>query len=130
MAQAMNFKARAFAGGTLLVLALIKNLAGENITASELSAIRYTVYSLGVHTNSTRTAVTGHENVSLNVADVFSAVRTLTVGGTERSYNFRWTPDRDTNEVFPNPDQKYLVRIDFDAANGFISPVQILVETI
>lgn len=131
MAQAVNWTATAFANGTLLILARIKDLMDNDVTVSSLSAIKCTIYSLGKSGNSGRTVVDGHDHVSLTISNVFSdTITTATIDGTEVSYNFHYTLDNSTNECFPNAGERYLVRIDFMPVQGYISPVQILTNTI
>ncbi len=131
MAQAVNFSARAFAKGTALICAKVVGLAGNLIASEELSGIRYTIYSLGTRGNSERATVAGHENVSLSIGAVFyDELQTGTFNGSNVEYNFRWTIDNSENECFPNANEKYLVRIDFHPVSGFISPIQIMVDTI
>lgn len=131
MAQAVNWTTTAFANGTILILARIKDLADNDVTVSSLSDIKYTVYSLGKSGNSGRTVVEGHDHVSLTIANVFSdTIQTQTIDGTEVSYNFRYLIDDSVNECFPNSGERYLVRIDFIPVQGYISPIQILTNTI
>ncbi|MDO4628223.1 MAG: hypothetical protein Q4C70_03485 [Planctomycetia bacterium] len=131
MAQAVNFSVRAFANGTIFICSKVFDLAGTRITSADLSGISYTIYSLGTRGNSERRAVTGHENVSLSVADVFfDTLQTGVFNGSNVEYNFRWTIDNSENECFPNANEKYLVRIDFHPVSGFVSPIQIIVDAI
>lgn len=128
--QATTYKLKAYSNGTILVLAHVKFLTGATVPVSDLSSIRYTVYSMGYHENGARTAITGHNHVLLPKNDVFGALDTITINGQEISHNFHWTLDNSENEPFPDPHSKYLLRLDFTPSHGYISPVQILVETI
>lgn len=131
MAQAVNWTATAFANGTILIMARIKDLAGTDVTVESLASIKYTVYSLGKSGNSGRTVVDGHDHVSLTIANVFSnTIQTQTIDGVEVSYNFRYIINNSVKECFPNAGERYLVRIDFMPVQGYISPVQILTNTI
>lgn len=131
MAQAKSFRGSAFANGTLLVVANIVNLRGAAVTTSDVSSISYTVYSLGTRDFGNRTAVEGHTAVALTVADVlFDTSVTETLNGKSVTYNFMFELDNSEYQPFPNPGEKYLVRIDFTPAGSYISPVQIIVETL
>lgn len=131
MAQAINWTTTAFANGTILILARIKDLADNDVTVSSLSDIKRTVYALGKSGNSGRTVVAGHDHVSLTISEVFSdTITTQTIDGTEVSYNFRYLIDDSVNECFPHAGERYLVRIDFIPVQGYISPIQILTNTI
>ncbi|MBQ3226492.1 MAG: hypothetical protein IJB48_05485 [Clostridia bacterium] len=131
MAQSINHNVIAYANGTVLICALIKDLCGSIVTSDRLSSIKYSIYRLGEYGNNARTTVTGHTNRELTLENVFyDTVQQATFNGEQVKYNFRWTIDNTTAECFPNANARYLIRLDFFPVSGFISPVQITVDTI
>jgi hypothetical protein len=84
MAEASDIYGTAFKNGSLTLLARIVGQGGANILLGDISDVHYSVYLLDDQNADGRTAVTGHANVSLTVADVVFA---------ELKTDSQWTVD-------------------------------------
>lgn len=110
------------AGETPVLFARITNSqTGDNIPASDVSAISYTCNRLNVGWGTeTRTPVEGHEDVDVDVSAVLAALVTddprWTIDTT--GYNFKLEPDSRTNPIFPSSgNYEIVVTIEFSNAN-------------
>lgn len=101
MANAHATQCMVFASGTVTLLARLVGWAATVLQRADITSLKYTVYSIDAVTGAA-TAVTGHENVALTVADViFDALQTdarWTVDAT--GYNFRHTLAINSNAAF------------------------------
>jgi len=103
MANAHATQCLVFADGTVTLLARLVGWAASILQQADISAITYTIYTIDAVTGAA-TAVTGHENVALTVADVmFDSLQTDSRWTTDSTgYNFRHTIDVTSNDAFPS----------------------------
>ena len=93
--------------------ALEQTCAGDPITENDVSRIVYTVYELGY--NGSRTAVTGHNTVSVPTSCV---TEVQTDPETQEQYNVRIPISAITNRPFPNVGCTYEIEVIFYDQNG------------
>jgi len=92
-------------------MARIVNATGVEIIQNDLASIRYSVYLLNDQDPDQRTTITGHDNVSLTIADVISNVLQVnsiwtidTIG-----YNFCHVLNVSTSPAFSIAGRRYLI---------------------
>ena len=107
-------------GSTCMFSALVNDVRGARYTPSDISSVSYTITDIS---GETPTAVTGHNNVSLTVANVFYEPQPKMYDGEAIFTNFEFTPTRSPNEPFPTAGKTYRVRIDITPSTGFCSPL-------
>ena len=105
---------------TCLFSALITDVRGASYTPSDISSVSYTITDIS---GETPTPVTGHNGVSLTVADVFYEPQPKMYDGEAIFTNFEFTPTRSPNEPFLTAGKTYRVRIDITPSTGFCSPL-------
>lgn len=120
MPSAADVVARVFKIGTGTFLARILGWDGSAITQADISAAEYSIYELDPDDPDLRTAVDGHEGVSLEVASViFNDLQTDLVWTVdETGYNFRHTIDISTDAAFPKAETPYLVEYKLTPTSG------------
>lgn len=109
-----------FSNCTATFLARIVDESGISLTISDINSVNYTIYLLDDQTPTTRTAVTGHEQISLQVSSVmFNTLQTNRIWSMDTTgYNFRHTLDTDNSIAFPIPNRYYLIVYQIVPANG------------
>jgi hypothetical protein len=97
--------------GTATLMARIVGHDAALATPDDIASVDYSIYLLDDDDPDARSAVTGHDEVSLTVADVlFTSLQTddrWTVDTT--GYNFRHTIDISSNQAFTIAGRRYLV---------------------
>ena len=119
-----------------LFLARVDLWTGSLITQAAITSIKYTLYDLGFGAMDAPSAVTGHTDVSLTVADV--VFDTLQTDGrwTEDStgYNFSLQLDASANPPFPASGvaqkNRYDLRVWFTPATGQVIELRFRVKTV
>lgn len=107
-------------GSTCLFSALVTDVRGASYEPTDISSVSYTITDMSAETP---TPVTGHNNVSLTVANVFYSPQPKMYDGQAIVTNFEFTPTRTPNEPFPTAGKTYRVRIDITPSTGFCSPL-------
>lgn len=94
-------------------MARIVDFNSTPIKQSDVDSITYSVYLLNEGKPESRTAVVGHSNVALNVSDVLFNQLQTNPHWTEddKGYNFCWTLDVSSANVFALAGRHYLVEI-------------------
>jgi len=120
MAVAKDIHAAVFRNATALFMARVENATGTVITQSSTSSIRYSVYELDADDPDSFVVVVGHDNVTLDVAEViFDALQNdeaWTIDTT--GYNFRHELDVSQNEAFSQAGRLYQVRYELTPGDG------------
>ncbi|QDU54326.1 hypothetical protein [Aeoliella mucimassa] len=120
MPTAHDIRGTVFKHGSAVLLARIVGPEGTAVTTSDLASVRYSVYQVDPVDPDALTAVEGHAEVSLTVADVF--YDTLQTGGPwsvdETGYNFRHDLPVDSDEAFPIAGADYQVRYEVIPTSG------------
>jgi hypothetical protein len=120
MSQANDIFGTAFKNGTAVLMARIVDAAGANVLQAGIAAIEYAVYELDPCRPDNLAAVSGHDGVSLTVANVI--YNSLQTGGLwtidEVGYNFRHEIDVSTAEAFPKAGTQYQIRYELTPTTG------------
>lgn len=115
----MSENQRSLDTGSPLLLARIQHVGGEPAVPGEIVSASYTVWRLDDRDAAVRTAVPGHEDVAVPVAECLLPEPVIDENWTHdaKGYNFRHIP-RSTNPsaspeestpLFPVPGRNYLV---------------------
>lgn len=108
MANAEHFYGTVLDNGTCRLKGQIANDAGDLLTIAGTSVASYTIYEIDPNDEDNRTAIEGHEDVALTVADVI-----LDSPGSwdidDTGYNFLHEIDISTNPAFTLAGREYLV---------------------
>ena len=109
-----------FKGGTATLLARVVGNAGAPVTAADIARITYSIYLLDDDDPDRRDAVSGHDDVTLDVAAVVTnrlqvdPLWTVDAVG----YNFCHVPDVSAAPAFPTAGRQYLVEYRLVPAAG------------
>ena len=96
---------------------------GADLLPADVASITYSIFAMSDDNQPERTAVEGHENVTLTVADVlFDEVRS---DQWASNYNFKHIPDISENDAFTQAGAHYLVEYRIQPTEG-----QVIVERI
>jgi hypothetical protein len=111
MAEAIDIYGTAFKNGSLTAMARIVGADGENITQADIATVRYSVFLLDDQDPDSRTAITGHAQITLPVYEVvFNSLQldaTWTVDTI--GYNFRHVLDIAAYPAFAVAGRRYLL---------------------
>jgi hypothetical protein len=120
MPHANDIHGTAFKNGSAVLLARIVDSAGDVVQQSGVSAISYSVFELDPCRPDVLAAVTGHDDVALDVGDVIFDTLQMGVLWTvdEIGYNFRHEIDVSEDEAFPKAGARYQVRYEITPTSG------------
>ncbi len=120
MADALDIFGSAFKNGSATLLARIVGNDAEPVTIADVNSIQYSIYLLDDQNPDLRTAVEGHEDAALTVADVlFDSLQTDSLWTADATgYNFRHTPDVSSHPAFAIAGRRYLVEYRLTPATG------------
>ena len=131
MADAADIHGTAFRNGSATLMTRVVGSDAEAIVQADLASAEYTVYLLNDQDPDDRTAVTGHTDVALVVADlIFDSLQTdarWTVDQT--GYNFRHELDVSANEAFAAAG-RYLVEFELTPSVGQVILVRFRIHAI
>jgi hypothetical protein len=132
MAEACDIYGTAFKNGSVTLLARIVGQGGANILPGDIHAIHYTAYLLDGQDADSRTAVTGHANVSLAIADaIFGTLQTDPTWTVDAiGYNFRHVFDVSAHEAFTIAGRLYLIEYQLTPATGQVILVRFRINVI
>lgn len=128
--NATTWRVTGFAGGTCMVVALVRTLDGVAVTENDVNRITCTVYNLGRHDGDMFEPVEGHDHVELDLSQVLVTEEDRTFGEEVVTCNFIHSPDISVHPAFPTRGYRYMIRYDIFPVNGYISPIQIIYEAI
>ena len=132
MAEATDIYGTAFKNGSATLLARVIGSDGAAIVRADVASAQYTVYLLDDQDPDSRTAITGHTNVSLTLADViFNSLQTdapWTVDST--GYNFRHVLDVSANQAFTVAGRRVLVEFELTPDSGQVILVRFRLNVI
>jgi hypothetical protein len=132
MSESIETHVTAMKNGTLTLMARVVGESAAAVTPDDIASIAYSIDLLDDDDPDARTAVTGHQNVSLTVADVlFASLQTddrWTVDAT--GYNFRHTIDVSTHAAFAIAGRRYLVEYRLTPDEGQIIIVRFRINVI
>ncbi|MGD0897989.1 MAG: hypothetical protein ABR915_09130 [Thermoguttaceae bacterium] len=111
--QAADIYGTAFKNGTVTLMARVLGYDGAPVRRADVAAAVYSIYFLDEQDVDARTPVSGHQDVSLAVADVVSdQLRTgapWDSAADPEGYNFCHTPNVLRHHAFPAAGLAYLV---------------------
>jgi hypothetical protein len=120
MPDAIDIHGTVFKNGSVTLLARVVSAGGTNIVPAGINTVTYTVYLLDDQNPDGRTAVDGHTNLTLAVADVlFGALQTDATWTVDTTgYNFRHVLDVSIHQAFAIAGRRYLVEYLIQPAVG------------
>ena len=132
MAEAIDIYGTAFKNGSVTLLARIVGGEGDNIVRADVIAVKYTVYLLDDQNPDSRTAVAGHTDAALVVAEVISDTLQTDAIWTvdEIGYNFRHVLDVSAHPAFAVAGRRYLVEYQLTPAVGQMILVRFRINVI
>ena len=132
MAEAIDIYGTAFKNGSVTFLARIVGQSGGNVLQTDLNTVKYAVYLLDDQNSDSRTAVAGHTDVTLPVADVvFNTLQTDAIWTVDTiGYNFRHVLDVSAHQAFTVAGRRYLVEYRLTPVVGQVIVVRFRVNAI
>jgi hypothetical protein len=132
MAEAREIDGSAFKNGSATLMARIVGAAGANIRRSDVAAVRYTVFLLDDQDPDARTAITGHVDAVLAVADVvFDSLQTDPIWTVDAvGYNFRHVLDVSAHQAFAVAGRRYLIEYRLTPTSGQVIVVRFRINVI
>jgi hypothetical protein len=120
MSQAKDIFGTAFKNGSAVLMARIVDSSGANVQQAGIAAIEYSIYEIDPCRPDSLVAVTGHDGVSLVVADViYNSLQTGGLWSVDAvGYNFRHEIDVSTSAAFPKAGVHYQVRYELTPTTG------------
>jgi hypothetical protein len=111
MAEAIDIHGSALKNGSITLLARVVGQNGANVIQADLQSARYSVYLLDNRNPDSRTAIDGHTDVVLPVAQlIFDTLQVDPLWTIDAvGYNFRHVLNVSTHPVFAIADRRYLV---------------------
>lgn len=118
----------AFKDVSCTIQARVTTNAGAIVTPAIITSAKYTIYELSNPLDPDAwTEVTGHDDVSLTVADIlYSSYQTWSVDAT--GYNFEFEIDASTNSPFPVAGKQYRIVVTLTPNTGQNFVVRTLVD--
>ena len=132
MAEAIDIHGTAFKNGSVTLLARVVGAGGENVLPADINTVKYSVYLLDDQNADSRTAVAGHANATLTVADViFSTLQTDPMWTVDTTgYNFRHGLDVSAHPAFAVAGRRYLVEYQLTPTVGQMILVRFRINVI
>jgi len=126
MAEATDIYGAAFKNGSITLLTRVVGENGGAVVQADISTAKYTVYLLDDQNPDNRTAVEGHTDVSLAVADViFSTLQTDALWTVDTTgYNFRHVLDVSEHQAFTVAGRRYLIEYRLAPTDGQVIVVR------
>jgi len=118
--NAIDIHGTVFTHGTATLMARVVGNNAQPITQADVASVEYSVFLLDDKDADSRTAVTGHTNVTFNVPDViFNSLQTDDLWKVdETGYNFRHTIDVSENQAFTIAGRRFLVEFTLTPVTG------------
>ncbi len=120
MPNAKDIHGTVFRHGSAVFMARVVNASAQTINQASISSASYTIYKLTKDDPTALVAVTGHDNVSLAVANVIYDTLQVDAAWTvdAQGYNFRHELDVSLAEAFSNAGDTYQVRYELVPVAG------------
>ncbi len=120
MASAQDIQGTVFRHGSAVFFARVVNNEAQAINQTSIQSASYTIFALAPHEPNSLSAVAGHEDVALTIADVvFDTLQdddAWTVDSV--GYNFRHELDVSSDEAFSEAGRMYQVRYELLPVTG------------
>jgi len=122
----MDVHGNVFKNGAAVLLARVVGDDGSAVVQADISSAAYSVYLLDDAQPDQRTAVSGHTDIALVVADViFDAMQTDSIWTVDvTGFNFRLLLDVSANQAFATAARRYLVEVRLSPASGQVIVVR------
>lgn len=121
MADAVDVHGVVFKNGSATLLARVVGADGAAITQATIDTIKYTIYLLDENDPDAGMAVTGHTDVSVEVAPtIFDALQLDALWGDldASGYNFKHVLDISSNQAFAIAGRNYRVVFTLTPVSG------------
>jgi len=132
MAQAADIYGTAFKHGSLTLLARVVGKDGANIVQADIASAKYSAYLLDDQDADGRTAVTGHTEVGLTVAEViFNTLQNDALWTVDEiGYNFRHVLDVSANQAFAIAGRRFLLEFELTPGSGQVILIRFRINVI
>jgi hypothetical protein len=132
MAEAADTYGTAFKNGSVTLLARVVGKDGAQILQADIASAKYSVYLLDDQDADSRTAITGHSDVALIVADViFDTLQNDALWSVDAiGYNFRHVLDVSANQAFTIAGRRFLVEFELTPSSGQVILVRFRINVI
>ncbi len=132
MADAIDIYGSALKNGSATLLARVVGEDAQPIVQADISAAKYSVYLLDDDDPDSRTAVTGHTDAALVVADlIFNTLQTDDLWTVDAvGYNLCHVLDISANPAFAIAGRRYLVEFELTPATGQVILVRFRINVI
>ena len=132
MADAADIHGTAFKNGSVTLMARVVGSDGQAIVQADVSSAKYTVYLLDDQDADGRTAVTGHTDVALSVAElIFNGLQNDALWTVdELGYNLRHVLDVSENQAFTIAGRRFLVEFELSPNSGQVILVRFRLNVI
>lgn len=120
MPEAADVYGTVFKNGSAILMARVVDEDGSAITQSDIDSATYTIYLVDDSDPDSQTAVTGHTDESLTVADViYDSLQDDELWDVDATgYNFRHVIDVSENEAFAVAGRAYRVVAELTPSSG------------
>ncbi len=132
MPQAQDILGTAFRDGSVTLLARVVGQSGQPIVQADIASAQYSVYVLDDQDANGRTAVAGHTDVALSVADlVFNTLQTDALWTVDSvGYNLRHVLDVSDEPAFATAGRRFLVELRLSPTSGQVILVRFRINVI
>ncbi len=132
MTSALEVYSTVFKNGSATMLARVVGADAQPIVRADIASATYSVFLLAGDDPDSRTAVTGHADVSLTVADViFDTLQTDDLWTVDQTgYNFRHVLDVSAEEAFAVAGRTYLIEYRLTPVAGQVIVMRFRVNVI
>jgi hypothetical protein len=132
MADAIDIHGTAFKLGSATLMARVEGKSGLPITREDIGSVQYSVYLLDDQDADLRTAMAGHTDVAVPVADALSnTLQTDPIWSVDSvGYNFRHTLDVSAAPAFAIAGRRYLVEFQLMPVVGQVILVRFRINVI
>jgi hypothetical protein len=132
MVAAADIYGTAFKHGSVTLLARLVGQDGTDVVQADIASAKYSVYLLDDQDADSRTAVTGHSEVALSVADVvFDTLQHDALWTVDEiGYNFRHALDVSEHQAFTTAGRRVLVEFELTPSAGQVILVRFRLNVI
>ena len=132
MATAADTYGTAFKNGSVTLLARVVGKDGADVVQADIASAKYSVYLLDDQDADSRSAITGHSNATLSVADViFNTLQNDELWTVdETGYNFRHVLDVSEHQAFTVAGRRFLVEFELTPGTGQVILVRFRLNVI
>jgi len=132
MANAVDIEGVVFKNGSATLLARVVGADGSAVTQSDISTAKYTAYLLDEDDPDVATAVTGHTDVSVDVASlIYDGLQNDDLWDVDDTgYNFKHVLDVSSHQVFTIAGRIYRIVFELTPTSGQVILVRFRLHAI